>query len=194
MTDFVGQGCGCIERKRISTLSLRIAGSSSTSTQMLMLWRTGYKIFWLQTIFLLLNILPSTQVSSYDFQSTSSTWTNAKVVLTYDDPVTRNKTRVTNEDFGRFGSGPVGNAQGFVIHGRASGCIPYDRKTLPQKKTWIALVKRGNCTESQKVAFAQQLNASAVVMYNDQPGTEITTIPNTGMIDNVFKVSQTFWK
>lgn len=190
-------GCGCssTSQKSQNRVSLhgrnmfssdhhRRSGSRGGLHLPQMMWRTGCKIFWVQTIFLLCNILPSTTVSSYDFHSTSSdTWTNAKVVLTYDHPISKNRTIESHEEYGRYGTGPMEDAQGVVVHGKvAMGCTSYVRKNLPmpQKTLWIALVKRGNCSEWQKVTFAEALNASAVVIYNDQPGTELTTITHSG--------------
>ncbi|XP_072040041.1 RING finger protein 150-like isoform X2 [Amphiura filiformis] len=191
MTDILhAAGCGCLSLRLDEDVHAHLSRSSrSTCTQwkdmnrscaQILMRRTGSKIFWLQTIFLLLNIfLPPV---SCDFQS-SDTWTYAKVTLTYNPPIPGNVTTEIHEEYGRFGEGPISSSKGFLLHSKASGCVPYTRKDVPRDErnklmSWIALMKRGNCTEKQKIEFAQKLNASAVVIYNDQPGTEIATITN----------------
>ncbi len=187
-------GCGCMhvdprdEQNKKWNGSVMRTPSSGQWTHMITMsmWRTGSKIFWLQSIFLILLLTLPLPVSSLsDFHTSSdSTWTYAKVTLRYNHVTFKNKTIEERDEFGRFGTGPIGPAQGIVIHGNATGCIPYILKTTARRgswqQSWIALVKRGGCSEGTKIEYAQRANASAVVIYNDQPGTEITTITNPG--------------
>ncbi|KAJ7994809.1 hypothetical protein DPEC_G00253320 [Dallia pectoralis] len=70
---------------------------------------------------------------------------------------------------GRYGaSSPLESAVGMVILPVLDpmGCSldPYLSQNL--SRPWIALVKRGNCTFSQKIRTARDKGASAVVVYN----------------------------
>ncbi|XP_022086459.1 RING finger protein 150-like [Acanthaster planci] len=133
-------------------------------------------------------------IKAYDFYSSQSSnnWTTATVSITYKDPITGNETTEKQNDAGRFSTGPANPARGVLVyrHGSYSqGCAPYRPKLLPMKLKkgvqWIALVKRGNCTDSEKIKLAEKYNASGVVVYDDKPGNELYTIQNKGNIPAV---------
>jgi hypothetical protein len=52
-----------------------------------------------------------------------------------------------------------------------SGCSPPFRKNYPTKgEPWIAVIRRGRCTFNEKIANALLLNASGVLIYDDEDG------------------------
>ncbi|XP_077420561.1 E3 ubiquitin-protein ligase RNF128-like [Vanacampus margaritifer] len=92
-------------------------------------------------------------------------WT-AVVDINYFIPP--NKTVDKGCECGMFGrNSPLAQAAGVVVLplGDPKGCgqnIVYNVSELP----WIALIKRGNCTFSEKINAAKGQGASAVVVYN----------------------------
>ncbi|XDV36858.1 hypothetical protein PO909_006574 [Leuciscus waleckii] len=51
-----------------------------------------------------------------------------------------------------------------------------------RQQPWIALIKKGNCTYSQKVQAAKKEGASAVVIYNiDGTGNATNLMAHSGM-------------
>ncbi|KAI4873453.1 hypothetical protein NFI96_027303 [Prochilodus magdalenae] len=89
-----------------------------------------------------------------------------------------NQSVTTVCECGLYGSdSPLNAAQGYVALPNSdplacSGNVSFDIKREP----WIALIKRGNCTHSQKINAAQKEGASAVVIYNID-GTGNSTNP-----------------
>ncbi len=71
-----------------------------------------------------------------------------------------------------------------VVHVRTSddqthGCTPF--VNVPAKEKWIALISRGGCKFTKKIFHAAVLhNASAVVIYNNQPGDSLLTMDHEG--------------
>lgn len=90
-----------------------------------------------------------------------------------------NETTDTYCECGVFGrNAAVDSAQGMVVlpKGDLRGCGPnpvYSRNSSSQP--WIALVKRGNCTFSEKILAAKSQGASAVVIYNMDGSGNTTT-------------------
>ena len=54
-----------------------------------------------------------------------------------------------------------------------SGCSGPFIKHWPKDGPWIALIKRGDCTFSQKIKNAESLNASGVLVYDHDSGTNL---------------------
>lgn len=102
-----------------------------------------------------------------------ATITLANLNISYSDPATgMNRTDVG--EVGKFGSGAVGVAAGILIVGHSldggdprhnrHGCkMPW--AVVPPNEPWVALVSRGECADREKIANAQALNASAILVY-----------------------------
>ncbi|KAM4602698.1 E3 ubiquitin-protein ligase RNF128-like [Polymixia lowei] len=94
-------------------------------------------------------------------------WTALLDVSYYDSQ--RNQTVSRYCECGVYGrNSPLEGASGLVVvpslDPKGCGQDPgYDRNT---SSPWIALVKRGNCTFSEKIIAARQQGAAAVVVYN----------------------------
>ena len=54
-----------------------------------------------------------------------------------------------------------------------SGCSGPFIKHWPKDGPWIALIKRGDCTFSQKIKNAESLNASGVLVYDHDSGANL---------------------
>lgn len=54
-----------------------------------------------------------------------------------------------------------------------SGCSGPFVKHWPKDGPWIALIKRGDCTFSQKIKNAESLNASGVLVYDHDSGANL---------------------
>ncbi|XP_071786291.1 RING finger protein 150-like isoform X1 [Asterias amurensis] len=166
---------------------------------------------YIQTVvmFIFASIIQSSFVDCYDFYSSQSdTWTTAIVSITYRDPTTGNMTTEmlyhpqTHKDPGRYSSGPVRDAHGTLVYRggvQARGCVPYKPSkgkpsTLKQLRhglPWIALVKKGNCSDSEKISLAEKYNATGVVVFNNKAGEELHTIQNLGNIPAILVTSET---
>jgi len=57
------------------------------------------------------------------------------------------------------------------IHYEITGCSGPFVKNWPKEGPWIALIKRGDCTFSQKIKNAESLNASGVLVYDHDSGS-----------------------
>ena len=53
---------------------------------------------------------------------------------------------------------------------KVTGCFPPFLDNYPHNETWIAVVKRGRCTFNEKVKNAFALNASGIIIYDDDDG------------------------
>lgn len=117
---------------------------------------------------------------SYPLHAEGEGFTSAFLNVTHEDIETglliSDKTEV-----GRYGSGYIGPAAGFIIHVRSdldandhSGCQMPLRSSVGNGKLpsngepWIALIKRGKCNFEVKVDNAYRSNAVAVLVYNDR--------------------------
>lgn len=102
-------------------------------------------------------------------------WT-AIVEISY---ISNNKTEDKACECGVFGlNSPIERASGIVTlpMGDSRGCGPdpvYNRTS--DSPPWIALVKRGNCTFSDKINAARRQGAAAVVVYNVDGSGNSTT-------------------
>lgn len=109
--------------------------------------------------------------------STAFIFWSAVVEISYKD--NHNETTDRYCECGIFGrNAAVKGAQGVVTLpiGDPKGCGPepvYNRNI--NSTAWIALVKRGNCTFSEKIAAARNQGASAVVVYNVDGSGNTTT-------------------
>ncbi len=165
---------------------------------------------YIQTVvlFIFASIIQSSFVDTYDFYSSQSdTWTTAIVSITYRDPATGNVTTEmlyhpqTHKDPGRYSSGPVRDAHGTLVYRSGAlsrGCVPYKPnklkntpKLLRHGLPWIALVKKGNCSDSEKISLAEKYNASGVVVFDNKAGEELHTIQNLGNIPAILVTSET---
>ena len=52
--------------------------------------------------------------------------------------------------------------------GNITGCKPPFIDNFPHNESWIAVVKRGGCTFNEKVKNALDLNASAILVYDNE--------------------------
>lgn len=114
-------------------------------------------------------------------------WT-AIVEISYDN--SKNETVDKYCECGVFGrNSPLERASGIVTLpiGDAKGCRPdhvYNRNS--SSPPWIALVKRGNCTFSEKINAAKRQGAAAVVVYNvDGSGNSTTHMAHSDAEDIV---------
>ncbi|XP_042861480.1 RING finger protein 150-like isoform X2 [Penaeus japonicus] len=110
---------------------------------------------------------------SSEWSYEGATITLANLNISYSDPATgMNRTGVG--EVGKFGSGAVGVAAGILIVGHSldGGDPKYNRHgckmpwaVVPPNEPWVALVSRGECADREKIANAQALNASAILVY-----------------------------
>ena len=60
-------------------------------------------------------------------------------------------------------------------------------KNWPKEGPWIALIKRGDCTFSQKIRNAESLNASGVLVYDQDSGSgNLQRLQNSSFPNNTF--------
>nr|XP_046248604.1 E3 ubiquitin-protein ligase RNF128a [Scatophagus argus] len=114
-------------------------------------------------------------------------WT-ATVEINYVNGSNAPETKIC--ECGVYGrNSPLGDAEGIVTlpKGDPKGCGPgpiYNRNS--SSPPWIALVKRGNCTFSEKIRAAKRQGAAAVVVYNvDSSGNSTTQMSHPDVIDIV---------
>ncbi|XP_071522655.1 uncharacterized protein [Panulirus ornatus] len=102
-----------------------------------------------------------------------ATITLANLNISYVDPSTGHHSTNYGQ-VGKFGTGAVGVASGMILVGHAAeaGINKYNRygcttpwAVVPPSEPWVALVARGQCPDSEKVANALSLNASAILVY-----------------------------
>ena len=68
-----------------------------------------------------------------------------------------------------------------------SGCSGPFVKNWPKEGPWIALIKRGDCTFSQKIKNAESLNASGVLVYDQDSGSgSLQRLQNSSFPNNTF--------
>jgi len=65
----------------------------------------------------------------------------------------------------------VSSKKNLSVHYETNGCSGPFVRNWPQDKPWIALIKRGDCTFSQKIQSAESLNASGVLIYDHESGS-----------------------
>ena len=53
---------------------------------------------------------------------------------------------------------------------RTTGCVPPFLDNYPNKESWIAVVRNGQCSIKDKIQNALSLNASGVLIYDDRKG------------------------
>ena len=61
-----------------------------------------------------------------------------------------------------------------------TGCYPPFLDNYPRNESWIAIVKRGHCTFNEKIKNALDLNASGVLVYDNEDGKPLQSMK--GMI------------
>uniref|UniRef100_A0A673KQ05 Si:dkeyp-86f7.4 n=1 Tax=Sinocyclocheilus rhinocerous TaxID=307959 RepID=A0A673KQ05_9TELE len=126
----------------------------------------------------------SVLVFQYCFQLSASLiyWT-AYVEVRYFDSVS-NETVGSICECGMFGAdSPLDSASGLLVLPNSDPLACSRNTTFTAKhQPWIALIKRGNCTYSQKIRAAQREGASAVVIYNiDGTGNNTDLMAHSGM-------------
>lgn len=79
--------------------------------------------------------------------------------------------------YGKYGSGSlVSDSKGFLTHlSNEDWCKPVKMSNQP-KLPWIALIPRGNCQFVTKVLNAKALNASAVVIFDNNSGQSVESL------------------
>ncbi|XP_016415782.1 RING finger protein 148-like [Sinocyclocheilus rhinocerous] len=128
----------------------------------------------------------SVLVFQYCFQLSASLiyWT-AYVEVRYFDSVS-NETVGSICECGMFGAdSPLDSASGLLVLPNSDPLACSRNTTFTAKhQPWIALIKRGNCTYSQKIRAAQREGASAVVIYNiDGTGNNTDLMAHSGADD-----------
>lgn len=123
-------------------------------------------------------------VFQYCFQQSASLiyWT-AYVEVGYFDRGS-NETLSTVCECGVFGAhSPLKSASGLIVLPNRDPMACSGNTTFTAShQPWIAMIKKGNCTYSQKVQAAQQEGASAVVIYNiDGTGNATNLMAHSGM-------------
>ncbi|XP_050984042.1 RING finger protein 148 isoform X2 [Labeo rohita] len=123
----------------------------------------------------------SVLVFQYCFQLSASLvfWT-AYVDVEYFDRVS-NETVNSKCECGIFGvDSPLQLVSGqVVLPNRDPLACSTDTTFTAEDQPWIALIKKGNCSYSQKIQAAQREGASAVVIYNiDGTGNETLLMPH----------------
>jgi len=107
-------------------------------------------------------------VFQYCFQQSASFiyWT-AYVDVKYFDRGSNETVRSVCECGEFVNRSPLESASGLIVlpNGDPLACSGNTTFTASHQP-WIALIKKGNCTNSQKVQVAKQEGASAVVIYN----------------------------
>ena len=53
-------------------------------------------------------------------------------------------------------------------NGDITGCFPPFLDNFPRNESWIAVVKRGHCTFNEKIKNALDLNASGILVYDNE--------------------------
>lgn len=97
-----------------------------------------------------------------------------------------NQTMISVCECGVYGSdSPLKQASGFVVLPNSDSLACQPNTTFTTKEAqWIALIKRGNCTHTEKIQAAQQEGASAVVIYNfDGTGNGTNRVSHAGIAD-----------
>ncbi|XP_036425088.1 RING finger protein 148 [Colossoma macropomum] len=107
---------------------------------------------------------------------------SAYVELRYFSPVTNQSTTSVCE-CGVYGSdSPLDAESGYVALPNSDplACSPNITFAV-NRKPWIALIKRGNCSHADKIQAAEQEGASAVVIYNiDGTGNSTNPMSHSG--------------
>ena len=83
-------------------------------------------------------------------------------------------------DQGIYGTGAERRAaEGYIYYEKDNDwCEPVIPKIPSSYKTWIALIERGNCEFVTKILHAKRVNASAVIIFdNDSSGTRLDDSP-----------------
>ncbi len=109
-------------------------------------------------------------------------WT-AYVEVRYFDRVS-NETVGSICECGVFGAdSPLDSASGLLVLPNSDPLACSRNTTFTAKhQPWIALIKKGNCTYSQKIQAAQRQGALAVVIYNiDGMGNDTNLMAHAGM-------------
>ncbi len=57
---------------------------------------------------------------------------------------------------------------------------PFVQDSIPSDQPWVALVRRGGCTFKEKIAHATALNASAVLVYDDEERDTLESMSTDG--------------
>lgn len=113
--------------------------------------------------------------------STSLIYWTALVEVRY---TRMNKTVGSICECGVFGvNGPMESASGLVVLPNSDPLACSDNTTFTASHDpWIALIKKGNCTYSQKIQSAKKQGASAVVIYNiDGTGNNTNLMDQSGI-------------
>jgi hypothetical protein len=115
-----------------------------------------------------------------ELQSYYTAWVN----ITFKDIKTG---RIITErgEIGRYGTNSkIAAESGVVVHVRhggnqTNGCSPPENQ-IPSEK-WVALVQRGSCKFQDKIHnVAKKRNATAVIIYDNEPDTTIVTMEHDG--------------
>lgn len=136
------------------------------------------------------NDLPNS-VSSYSMPSSSAVTGDERMgepfvlaFINYSYVAADDSTTTFAEEKGKYGEGRVFSVRGLLVHVTArydekdhTACGPHLRGTrgreLPPPKTWIALIKRGNCNFEDKVKHAWLHDAAGVIVYNDRDSSSL---------------------
>ncbi|XP_043203769.1 protein goliath-like [Amphibalanus amphitrite] len=96
------------------------------------------------------------------------------VNVTYHNPVS-SELNYHSGEIGKYSNGLVAVAAGRLVHVRAANGSSHDgcdwpwEPVAPADEPWVALVTYGRCTPDVKLENALRANASALVVYDNQP-------------------------
>lgn len=104
----------------------------------------------------------------------------ARINVSYINPQSKRSESSTAE-IGRFAEGAVGAAGGILVTGQPpnnstsdrvlylQGCFQKWASPPAKGETWVALLLRGGCSDEDKVKSAIEQNASAVLLFGNDP-------------------------
>lgn len=137
---------------------------------------------WRRGVWLICLLLSSEIVSNVksEFSYEAVTAVLARINVSYLDRDTK-RIESSTAEIGRFAEGAVGTAGGVLVTGRSpsnstssktqylQGCF-HKWATPPNAgESWVALLLRGGCSDEDKVKYAMNQNASAVLLYGNDP-------------------------
>lgn len=115
----------------------------------------------------------------------TESFTRAFLNITFVDRIT-GQLMSSWVNIGKFGESHDSPATGILIHARSeSSLIGKDPFTgcnfplrpsygvLPTNETWVALVKRGQCSFQQKMENAYKSNATGIIIYDDKDNADL---------------------
>ena len=69
-------------------------------------------------------------------------------------------------------------------NGDITGCFPPFLDNFPRNESWIAVVKRGHCTFNEKIKNALDLNASGILVYDNEERQPLQSMKGKNGFEN----------